>query len=417
MRCWPEVARRSASGARAASFSVAGRVRHGLEALGFAVERRPGFGAKRQRLEARLPEPTPAAPSGPDPRIAIVGAGVAGAALARAFRALGADPLVIEAAAPGDGASGNPAALVMPRLDAGGGPVAQLFAQAFARAADLYAALPDATIATGAVQRQTGPKDPSRFDRIAASDLFASGMVERLPDGLRFHEALVVDPAVVLAAWLAGGEMRLGCVRRIERHDHGWRLADDHDALIAEVDIVCLANGVDAAVLAPGLPLSPVRGQVSFCPADQRLDAAIGGGYVVATREGFLFGATHDRGSNSREVSAADHLRNLELLRPVNPALAAQIDPTSLSGRAGVRAVTADFLPLAGAVGAGPGLFVLSGLGSRGFCAAPLLAEHVAALALGTPSPLPQALSALVDPGRFAVRQARRRSGMQRTRD
>ena len=57
------------------------------------------------------------------------------------------------------------------------------------------------------------------------------------------------------------------------------------------------------------------------------------------------------------------------------PALAARLAGAPLSSRASIRAATPDRLPLAGAVpGAGPGLFVLGGLGSRGFCAAPLLA-------------------------------------------
>jgi tRNA 5-methylaminomethyl-2-thiouridine biosynthesis bifunctional protein len=54
------------------------------------------------------------------------------------------------------------------------------------------------------------------------------------------------------------------------------------------------------------------------------------------------------------------------------------------------------------------GLFILTGLGSRGFTLAPLLADHVAALALGRPSPLPAAIAALLDPGRFAARARRR---------
>ena len=66
-----------------------------------------------------------------------------------------------------------------------------------------------------------------------------------------------------------------------------------------------------------------------------------------------------------------------------------------------MRATTPDRLPIAGALA--PGLLVLTGLGSRGFCAAPLLAEHVAALALGAPSPLPAALAARIDPQRFVT--------------
>ena len=82
-----------------------------------------------------------------------------------------------------------------------------------------------------------------------------------------------------------------------------------------------------------------------------------------------------------------------------------------MRGRAAVRATTSDHLPLAGAApGAPQGLFVLGGLGSRGFCTAPLMAEHLVALALGLPSPLPGDLAAAVDPARFEARAARRAS-------
>ena len=81
-----------------------------------------------------------------------------------------------------------------------------------------------------------------------------------------------------------------------------------------------------------------------------------------------------------------------------------------MGGRAGVRAACPDFLPLAGAIEGRAGLYALSGLGSRGFCAAPLLAEHVAAMALGAPSPLPQGLAAIVAPGRFQARARQRGS-------
>ncbi|MDB5462445.1 MAG: hypothetical protein JWP23_834, partial [Phenylobacterium sp.] len=103
------VAGRSAPGAVAATFTVAGAVRRGLAAAGFTVEKQPGFGRKRERLAARLPG------MGSDPvaarRVAIVGAGIAGAAAARAVRALGGEALVFDAEARGAGASGNPAAL------------------------------------------------------------------------------------------------------------------------------------------------------------------------------------------------------------------------------------------------------------------------------------------------------------------
>ncbi|HEX4180086.1 MAG TPA: tRNA (5-methylaminomethyl-2-thiouridine)(34)-methyltransferase MnmD [Caulobacteraceae bacterium] len=412
------VAARSAPGARAATFTVAGAVRRGLAAAGFTVEKRPGFGRKSERLEARLPGPAIVVAPPETPRVAIIGAGIAGASLARAFRALGAEPLVIDAAAPG--ASGNAAALSMARLDAGGEAVAQLYAQAMARAADLHGR-DGAVIARGVLQLEVGPKDPSRFDRIAAGPLFERGAVARLSvreveaalgepaaaGGLMIRDALVVEPAVILGRWLAGVDRLRAEVAAIAPDGDAWRLIDGQGREIARAEIVCVAAGAGTAALAPNLPISPVRGQISLIETPTPPAAAIGAGYVIPTRTGFLIGATHDRGDGSTEVRAEDHRRNIDLVAQARPRLAASLDPGGLRGRAGVRAVTPDFLPLAGPIGpAGP--YILCGLGSRGFCAAPLLAEHVAALALGIASPLPRSLGDIVDPRRFERRRARR---------
>jgi tRNA 5-methylaminomethyl-2-thiouridine biosynthesis bifunctional protein len=413
------VRRRSAPGARAATFTVAGAVRRGLAAQGFEVEKRPGFGAKRERLEARLPG-AQAAPPARAPRVVIVGAGIAGAALARAFAALGVKAVVLEADAPGAGASGNAAALVMSRLDAGSGPIGALHAQALARAADLYDAVPEAGIASGALQLETGEKDAQRFDRIATSALFEPGAVERLPaaaagerlgeplasGALWFRDARVIEPAPLLEAWLAEAALSPARVEALSPAGDAWRLLSLGGGVIAEADIVVLANGLDAARLVPGLPLSPVRGQASVAQA-RAPPPLIAAGYVIPTRDGVLFGATHDRDDASDDARPADDARNRAFIASFAPRLGARLAAAPATGRASLRAATPDFLPLAGAAEA-RGLFVLSGLGSRGFCTAPLLAEHVAAAALGLASPLPEALAAIVHPGRFALRRRRR---------
>jgi len=411
------VAARSAPGARAATFTVAGAVRRGLTGHGFAVDKRSGFGRKKERLEARLPGGAPI--EAHSASVAIVGGGIAGAALARAFAGLGVRPLVIDAGSPG--ASGNPAAMVMPRLDAGSGPIGALYAQAFARAADLYAQLPQGVIARGVIQIEAESKDAGRFDRIAASDLFEQGRVRRLdgegasailgepsrPGGLDFVDGLVVEPRLVLNAWLSGADVRKADVAAVLREPTGWRLLDRDGASIGRADIVCLAGGVSVSAFTPA-PLQAVRGQVSIAAWDEPTSAAIWGGYAIPTRDGVLFGATHDRDDAGAEVRQSDHARNLDLLAEGRPALAAALKDRPLTGRAGVRAVTPDFLPLAGVAEGAEGLFLLTGLGSRGFCAAPLLAEHVAALATGAPSPLPQSWQEIVDPHRFASRLKRK---------
>jgi tRNA 5-methylaminomethyl-2-thiouridine biosynthesis bifunctional protein len=412
------VAARSAPDARAATFTVAGQVRRGLAAAGFQVDKRPGFGRKRERLEARLPG-LPAAETAAR-RVAIVGAGIAGAAAARAVRALGGEPMVFDLEGPGAGASGNPAALVTPRLDAGLGPPAQLFAQAFARAVDLYQQEPAALLARGVMQLVGGPRDPDRFARIAASDLFEPGALamlpsdaaaaalgEAAPEALAQNTALVVDPLPLLAAW--AGEVRRVRVAAIAHDGAVFRLTSADGAEIASADVVILAAGMGCLALAPDLRLQPVRGQASWAPGVASPPAAAWGGYVLPTRDGVLFGATHDRDDTGLEVREDDHRRNLQTLRQVLPGLADRLAETPLAGRASVRATTPDRLPIAGpAPGAPPGLFLLTGFGSRGFSLAPLLAEHVAALALDAPSPLPGPLATLVDPERFHRRRAAR---------
>ena len=400
------VADRSAPGARAATFTVAGQVRRGLAAAGFTVDRRPGFGRKRERLEARLAGEA-AEPARPR-RIAIIGGGIAGAAAARAVHALGGKVVVVEGEGRGAGGSGNPAALVTPRLDAGLEAPAQLFAQAFRRALTLYGALPDAIISRGVRQLATQPRDIDRFGKIAASDLFEPGTLEPVDGALAQHSALVVEPTVILAAWAP--RVLQGLVHTLRHDAGGWRLLDVDGQEIASADAVIVAAAMASQALCPGLPLRGVRGQASFAePFADPPDALAWGGYALPTRTGVLFGATHDRDDPGTEVRAADHARNLASLATVLPDLAARLEGMGLEGRAAVRATTPDRLPIAGPSDGGePGLFVLTGFGSRGFALAPLLAEHVAALAMGAPSPLPGPLAELVEPGRFRRRALRR---------
>jgi len=410
------VAARSAPGARAATFTVAGGVRRGLAAAGFSVEKKPGHGRKRERLEACLPG---APQTGRAPRrVAIVGGGIAGAAAARAVRALGAEAVIVEAEALGAGGSGNPAALVTPRLDAGLGAAAELFASAFRRAVQLYEAIPDAVVARGVLQLAQAERDPDRFARIAASDLFEPGALallspaaatarlgEPAPAALEQASALVVEPAVVLAAW--AGEARAANVAAVRRDGESWTLIDSTGRAILAAETVILAAGLGSAALAPALLLQAVRGQASWAAGVRPL-AAAWGGYVLPTREGALFGATHDRGDVGTDVREADHARNLTTLAKALPELAGRLVGAPLTGRAAIRATTPDRLPIAGPLA--EGLFALTGFGSRGFSLAPLLAEHAAALALGAPSPLHSDLAALVEPGRFARRAALRGS-------
>jgi tRNA 5-methylaminomethyl-2-thiouridine biosynthesis bifunctional protein len=167
---------------------------------------------------------------------------------------------------------------------------------------------------------------------------------------------------------------------------------------------VVLAAGWGNAALLPDLNLSPVRGQADWVETapDLAPQAIAWGGYVAPTGDGFLFGATHDRDEVDTAVRDTDSERNRTQLAERLPALAERANAAGRSGaRAAVRAATRDRLPVCGPVPDAEGLFVLGGLGSRGFCVAPLLGEHLAATLIGAPSPLPADLARRVLPDRF----------------
>ncbi|MBB5747299.1 FAD-dependent 5-carboxymethylaminomethyl-2-thiouridine(34) oxidoreductase MnmC [Brevundimonas variabilis] len=409
------IAARSAPGARIATFTVAGAVRRGLNERGFVVEKRPGHGRKRERLEACLPGSKPA--SAPSKRVAVIGGGIAGAALCRALTAAGQTPLLVEREAPGAAASGFPAALVTPRLDAGDSVIAGLHAQALERAGDLYRQIPEAVTAESVLQLAPAPRDPARFAKIATQTLWQQdAMVPFGPDeaserlgepvdasGLLMHAAFAIQPRPILEAWLEGVEKVRCDIARIEPAVSGWILRDAGGQAVVEVDAVVIASGWGTAALLPSLPLAPVRGQADWVYGIAPM-ATAWGGYVAPSPTGFLYGATHDRDDVGTDVRPEDSLRNRATLSARLPELAKGLTGSEGQARAAIRATTPDRLPICGPVEDRPGLWVLSGLGSRGFCLAPLLAEHLAAMIAGTPSPLPTDYADRLRPSRFPAR-------------
>lgn len=414
--------RASAPGARLATFTVAGQVRRDLAALGWQVEKKSGFGRKRERLEARLTDPRPgtiAAPSSTviPSSIAIIGAGIAGACLAHAARARGIKVHLIEDDTPA--ASGFQAALVTPRFDLGHPDIAALHRSALATARDLYASITGAITAEGVMRLFGRGFDEARARRI----LEAWDSPEQTPplallDGaetsarlgldqdaapragaLLIGEALAISAPAVLAALSEGVPVTRATAASITCEDDNAVLRDEDGGVIARANQVIIAAGAFSARLGGVRGVRAVRGQAEWVQG-VRATAFSHGGYVAPGADGVLFGATHDRDEWTCEPRERDRMRNLASLAGVAPELAERMRERPLSSRAAVRATTPDHLPLCGPMG--DQVSVLTGLGSRGFTLAPLLAEHLIATLCGEPSPLPRGQAGLLRPDRFA---------------
>ncbi len=397
------VARLSAPDARAATYTVAGDVRRNLEAAGFSVAKMPGHGRKKERLEARLTTSRPA-PVPPPKRVAIIGAGIAGACAAHAFLKRGCDVTIIDRAAePGAGASGNPLALVMPRLDAADGPTARALVEAWLYARRFYAALgPDSAQQLDAIHLPRSEKEQQRFAKLLGDPPLDDAILQSFEQGIRHLGAFAIRPRVALAQLIKGATLRFN--------------ANVASLFELDADLVIACAGMGLADLTDGTPpLTGRLGQLESTPSKGAPNAIADGGYAVEAFGHLVFGATFEAANGPPQITNTARSQNLETLARLRP----DVTPTEISSRAAIRATTQDRLPFAGAAPhkekAPDGtpapcspLRLIGGLGSRGFLWAPLLAELVASEAFDEPSPVEASVAECLDPGRFLARATRR---------
>lgn len=420
-----EIARLSAAGARAATYTVAGEVRRGLSAVGFAVEKKPGFGTKRERLEAVFVNAQAgAAHTGAQPkRIGIVGGGIAAASAAHAVRRRGAHAVIVtDRNALASGASGNPAALVMPRLNRGDTAEAALHRAAYLYAVDWYtqAQMLDAC---GVLHTPRSARARDALADLIANPPLPEDWMRGGGEGLLHRRAGVVRPYDVVRAHAHGADIVFNApITRLERSAGGWALVGE--TVLDGFDAIVLANGPQLGAFAQTafLPLEWTQGQVEW-GAGARLDRArADGAYALPIKDGVLFGATHDRlpAPTQPQTSEDARARNIAALRVLDPSLGDAIAMDSLRSRASFRTATPDRSPIAGACPDAAawgrhehvhaprveGLYLFGGLGSRGFTLAPLLADGLACDLFDEPQALPQRCLAAIDPARF-FRRAR----------
>jgi tRNA 5-methylaminomethyl-2-thiouridine biosynthesis bifunctional protein len=329
------IARLSKPGARAASYTVAHAVQKGLSQAGFEVELPPGWGGKRQRLQATfnplwkrtrhtLPAPWPAAL----PRHAVViGAGLSGAACAHALAQRGWTVEVLESAPrPAGGGSAMPAGLAHLQPSADDNLLSRLTRAGMAA---LRRALPPEPAPPGPGCAQPAPRggqenlgrpgvflrhdlaqfgpatltpadaaDEKRMQDWRSSVHLPAEMAQWNEVGWQVDSAVLANQALC-AAWLDSPRITLRRntqAARLQRDGSVWRVLDAAGQALAHAPQIVLAAAVQTPALlaASGLipspdwlPLHPLRGQAQALPA--RLWPALqglaqpwmGSGYVL----------------------------------------------------------------------------------------------------------------------------------------
>lgn len=432
------VARFARRGTRLATWTVARPVRDALAQFGFQLHKAPGLPPKRDCLHGvfepawplrhRTPDATEVSAPG---RCAVIGAGLAGAALAASLARRGWQVQVLEADAhPASAASGLPAGVLAPHVSPDDALLSRL-TRAGVRATwqQAQALLAEGTDwrASGVLERRGAgqarlpegwsAEGPNESWHASAAQLREAGLPPDAP-GIWHARAGWVRPARLVEAWLSGPGIRIETGQRVARIDASpqtpatWLLRDAQGALLAEADRVVIAAGHESRALAPAMPLQPVRGQIAWGRMAEgvRLPRIPinGDGHLIAHVPDpggplWLTGATFDRDSSEPRLRSDDTEANRARLARLHPDAARQLAPQFERGEveawAGVRCASSDRRPLVGPLdpAAPDGIWLCTAMGSRGLSFAALCAELLAARWHGEPLPLPASQARALD--------------------
>jgi len=421
-----ELARLAAPGATVATATTAGGVRSALAGAGFQVELREGAGRRRDVLVGTRAGEAVSPPRAPR-RAVIVGAGLAGMLCAERLATRGWTIDLVDAR---EKRTGSTVGLVRPIANVRDAENARASRPAFLYALQHFRALQHDGYhlvwhRCGVLQLADGEDEAGRFAAIVSAQGHSpdflryvdAGEAQRLAGravrgpGWWMPSGAWVSPGSLAAALRASAGERarfhLGRpVERIEREGSDWRAIDAGGSVIAEAPILIVANAVDAKRLAPEarLALASVRGQVSFLPASasRTLEVIVSGsGYVAPLPDGgHVVGATYQHHDHGEDVREADHRENLARAGRMLPGFADGVSPADLDGLAGFRTTVPDRLPIFGETLL-PGLWVATGLGSRGLLWGPIGAELIVSRLEDEPAPLPRDLAGTLSPRRF----------------
>ncbi len=364
----------------------------------------------------------------------IIGAGISGCCVAFALKQQGHDVLLVDrsgmAATGGSGAAG---AFVSPKIGKGG-PLQRLTNEAFAYAKDFYLEhFPDYFHQTGVIRIPKDAEDAKKFSLyeshneatyrwIDEKELHTLGIRENHA-GFLFEEAGVCDAPELCNAIAKQLPFQQFEVQEMMHRNGHWTLLNAQRSTLNARHIV-LATGHESDLL--DLRYMGIRGTWGSRGdyySGLKFDVSMHKKISVSANIGGIIklGATHVKSKSPCMICDGKPLASLE-------AQAAQmVDTTDFKLKetfCGMRAGSKDYFPLVGNVvdvpymeahhpnvfrGAKPplkhldNLYILNGVGGRGFVFAPLMAKWLADLIVKR-----KPVDARVDPDRLFLKWARK---------
>ena len=230
-------------------------------------------------------------------------------------------------------------------------------------------------------------------------------------------------------------------VQSLTYENYQWNVYSQDDVTIT-APVVIIANSYSALSFKQTqyLPLKKIRGQVSYIRStkeSEKISSVLcGQSYILPAMNGIhTIGATYQFFSENLTVNMNDNKKNIYNLKVHFPSVydalnASEINIDTVTGKAGIRCSTPDYLPIVGPVVDQqqfkqqfsflskniklnyttepryiPGLYVNIGHGFRGLVTGPLSGEFLAALIDNDTIPVSNKITDALHPSRFLARK------------
>jgi tRNA 5-methylaminomethyl-2-thiouridine biosynthesis bifunctional protein len=393
----------AADGAIASSWCVASSVQQALHEVGFEVSKRNGVGDKRESLLAKWAKKFRDSSKRVE-SVVVIGAGIAGASVARQLAIRGISVILIERDRPASGASGNPVAVVRPEPGGTSNVIAE-FSAAGVGWLQRWLTTRGESVPhdfCGAVRLL---RDQRRHDKLAVyaqtvpdewlHELSVSEATKLCgqsvaTEGFFLPQAGWVDPTALINALIDHPLIELRSTTEVKQllptSPNEWSVELANNEKIFSRYVVLATAFAELSSNVEGI--DGTRGQLSVAADrdDKPLRTIVcRDGYVTPAINGLhTIGATMqiDGDANPRPEDDLENFHRLQRLLPDFVSDAGELR----SGRVSWRATTQDRLPLVGKIA--EGLYASIGHGSRGVACAPWCAEFLVTQILDEPLPI-----------------------------
>ena len=449
------LSRYAKEGAVVTTWCTKGDVRRALIGAGFEIEKKNGFGKKRERLFGIMKARRTKYNHRAIEDVIVIGGGLAGANVAYSLRMQGVQVRVVDQApVPGGAASALSWGILHPHFTRDDSPLSKLSREGFLLARSRLRELEEKTgeplfeplgclqmahtdeiyaewqSAASQDQPFVFPADYGTLLKKEAASLKAGLSLKR--GGWFFPMAGMARSGAFCRALIkASGACYRGNTQvvALKKQDNYWQLIGEFGEVIDEAtDVVVCAAFASEALLDTALGLEALPGRITLlrdtdltelkCPVS-------GEGYIAHMSDGYCgVGATYELERTGPWTETKAHENNLEKL----DSLLTKPVPVVVTGAyCGVRAAGPGRLPVLGAaidekkwltvcrshkeypqdssLWDQEGLWVLAGLGSRGLSMSALCADILTSLMLGVALPADPALLKTLAPSRYLRRQ------------